>query len=149
MRIQIIPAQKKDSDFFLVLRNEPVMVQKSLNPTLVSSEQHKTWYHRSIHSKYRKLFVIIINRKRGGYIRFEERAHMNFVSICLLPEFRKKGYGPRAIDTAFQKTEIKKPVYAEIKFDNTASIKAFHKAGFTLLKEATPSCAISLFARSS
>jgi len=70
----------------------------------------------------------------AGQIRYQIDGQEAVVSVSLAPEQRGKGYGAEIIQLGTRKllaTTKTNTIHAYIKQDNTASVRAFIKAGFS------------------
>ncbi len=131
-KISLIPAKMDDAAAVWKWRNEKTTRAYSFNTAYIPLGEHKEWFAEAIKDKTRKLFVVTYGRKKIGFVRidFEAGPEMN---IALDKRYRKLGIGPRVIRIACGLAG--KSVVARIKAENTASIKAFGRAGFVISKE--------------
>ena len=73
------------------------------------------------HTQYYR--IAILNNKPCGYIGVIN----DDIRVCTHPDYQGKGIGAFMIK---ELTKIKSNIYAKIKIDNVASVKAFEKAGY-------------------
>lgn len=115
-------------------RNHANARRNSLNSDLISWSDHLKWFSSRMNDPSATIFIIYSGKTKVGSIRFEEKENMYRVSIVLAPEHTSKGISAdiiRAGTELFLKgKKVKKPVIAEVKENNIASIKAFKRAGF-------------------
>lgn len=135
-KITFRPATQKDSKFLFELRNDPSVRKKSATTHEIKWEEHDAWLTKSLKMPDRHLFIIKLGEKEIGQIRFDKETDSNTaeVSIALYSEHRGKGIGSQVLKEGcnFAFTKFKyDTLSARIKKENTASIKAFEKNGFT------------------
>lgn len=100
-------------------------------------EEHRNWMLSSLSSMNRTLYMILKNNKPAGVLRvdlFERVRDAYVISIYLNPRMVGAGVGSIAIEYV---SDIYRDslLYAEIFKENSASLRAFEKAGFTKTEE--------------
>lgn len=85
---------------------------------------HMKWFAEKINGHY---YVGEVDGIPVGEVRFETSAETT-ISVTVAEQWRGKGYGTELIKQGSQL--IGGTIYAYIKSDNVASIKAFSKAGY-------------------
>src|SRR3972149_6139660 len=115
-------------------RNHPEIRKNFFNTCIVSLEEHEKWFNAKIKAADTTIYMAFCKNNKIGSIRFEDRGEVIKASVMLNPDFLGKGFGSELIRTGIKQflTENKsdKPVVAEIKTENIASLKAFKRAGF-------------------
>ncbi|MBI5888761.1 MAG: GNAT family N-acetyltransferase [Deltaproteobacteria bacterium] len=115
-------------------RNHPEVRKNSFNMAPLIFKEHEEWFKRKIKNSDTTIYMACCGNDKIGSIRFEDNGEVEKVSVMLNPKFTGKGLGSKIIRIGTWKfiSEKKpgKPVVAEIKRDNIASIKAFERAGF-------------------
>lgn len=115
-------------------RNHPDIQSKSFNTNPILWVEHEKWFKAKINDPDTTIFMAYCGENSIGSIRFENKDDAVKVSVMLNPSFIGKGFGTEIIRLAVKKfvseKKSNKPIIAEIKKDNIASIKAFQKAGF-------------------
>jgi RimJ/RimL family protein N-acetyltransferase len=120
-------------DLFL-WRNHPDIRRNSLNMSKLSWEEHNRWFDEKIKDINTKSYIAYCDIDKIGTIRFEIKKDHIRTSVMLNPAFIGKGFGSklirRGIDKYIRETKPDRPIIAEIKKSNVASMKAFEKSGF-------------------
>jgi RimJ/RimL family protein N-acetyltransferase len=115
-------------------RNHTVIKKNFFYTKSISWEEHKRWLDTKIKDPNAQIYIAFCGGEKVGTVRFEDMDDTVKVSVMLNPDFLNKSLGSKIIGLAVKKfiNEMKtsKPLIAEIKKDNIASIKAFQKAGF-------------------
>ena len=129
---------KKDCRLIWQWANDPEVRAESFSQEPIAYEDHVKWFEAKLNDS-NCYFYIAENRSREsvGQIRFELKKDIAHISISLDCKYRGQGHGSKIIELAsktfFTVTEAK-AIHAYIKKDNTASIAAFKKAGFSAVK---------------
>ena len=123
-----------DMGDLLKWRNHPVIRENSFSTNAISLNEHERWFKKKIKDPSSKIYIACCGDGKIGMIRFDDHGDVIKVNVMLNPDFLNKGLGSKVIKLGVEKliSEIKldKPIVAEIKNDNIASIKAFQKVGF-------------------
>lgn len=133
-KISLRTATEADMADLLAWRNHPDTRGASFNTDPIAPETHEAWFKKKLASADTVIYIAISGTDKIGTIRFEDNGETIKTSVMLNPAFFGKGLGPKVISLATEKylreKSPAKPIVAEIKTDNTASLKAFAKAGF-------------------
>jgi len=131
-KIKLKKVDFSDIEFLWYLRNQPYVYKNSRRHRPVEWKEHINWIMPILLGFNKKeLFIVEHSNKKAGQIRFDYKNNEAEVSISLLKEFCGKGIGSRALKLAIAEIEKKaERVMAEVKKDNTASIKLFEKINF-------------------
>ena len=135
----------EDYDSTWVWANDPVTRSMSFSQESIAYSDHINWMQRKINDK--GVWLRVAERIRTnevlGIIRFEVNSDSDnaVISINLSPDFRGKGYGTMMIREAShlycRETGAKK-IMAFAKKENTASCRAFLKAGYSIRGDSDP-----------
>ncbi len=128
-------ATPEDLMFLFNLKNEKVVLQWSFDQNPVDLETHKKWFAKKISDPLTALYIVENDGQAIGQVRFDVGPDNSAViSIDISSAYRGKGYGTEAIkeslDVLFQSHPEVKTVNSFIFLANTASQRAFTKAGF-------------------
>lgn len=133
-------AQSSDAGILLRWRNDPSTRAASFHSNAVSDSEHEIWLERTLDNNLIDLWIVELDDQPAGQVRFdfEPTNDEATISFSLAPEFRGKRWATAVIETACRKVFLSDDVEiinAFIKPDNTASIRAFEKAGFVNLDQ--------------
>ena len=125
-----------DCIFLYNLRNKPETYKYFRNNYPVDFFDHLKWFSGLMANKSdKKLFVVFVDGKRAGQIRFDKiESNKAEISISILKELMGKhvmsSVFPEAAKSYLKENKSVKTLIAPIRKDNTASINFFRKFGF-------------------
>ena len=129
-------ADKSDNRDIWLWRNHPQVRCNFFNTKPVPWQEHKKWFSSKIKSPSTKIYIAKEGGRKIGVIRFELKNRYATVSVNLNPAFFGRGLGSKIIeigtDKFYNDTKLRNTIRAEIKKNNTASLKAFEKAGYEI-----------------
>jgi len=139
--ILIRKANNSDSPRILEWRNDPVTQKMSKNTSPVRPEDHEAWFMTMRNDPSRIIYIAEVDAKPVAMCRFDlisieeipPRNGLAEVSINLAPEIRGRGLSSEILSRAIERFfSDYRPLslIADIKEDNSASIRCFLKAGF-------------------
>lgn len=131
--MQIRPATIDDAKRLFDWRNDPVTRRNSRNMDTVAWCDHVSWLASTIERDDR---IFLIGESEGvpvGTIRFDRRLNDYEVSWTAAPEHRGQGHMKRLAMLAC--SQIKEPIYAEIKRTNLPTNNIIAACGFALIDE--------------
>lgn len=130
------PAAADDARLIWEWRNDPTTRAMSFQTDPVPWETHRDWFDRSRANPARRLWIAESTSEPVAMVRLDETGPgAGEISINVAPTARGRGVGPAALRLA---TDLAlapggcSVVVARIKPANTASIRAFQQAGYTL-----------------
>lgn len=151
-RLWLRPAQQADARQIWSWANEPIVRAASFNSDAISWEDHRRWFEDRL-SDPKTLILIGANKDDTpiGQVRFAVEADEATISVMVTGEQQGQGYGTALIDLGaaylFHRTDVR-VISAYIKVDNSASSRAFEKAGFTYVSDVTiRNCPAQLYTR--
>ena len=121
------PMTRDDARAIYEIASDPSTRRGFLNPSSFTWEEHKLWLERYLADPSRRFFVIEVESRVAGYVRFDHQE----ISIALAPWARGRSFSSRAIREGVVRSGFHR-VVAKILPENSASIRAFEKAGFVL-----------------
>ena len=114
--------------------NDPETRAVSFSGTSIAEDDHRNWFTKKLASPDDQLYIAVDTDDHPvGLVRFAVEGNRAVISINLDKAHRGKGYGTALIKQGCNHlftTSDAVEVDAFIKPENTASIKAFQKAGF-------------------
>ncbi len=123
-----------DASALFQWRNHPLVRTASLGTEEISWETHLAWLTASLQNPHRQLLIGEYGGVPVGVLRFDCHATQALVSIYLVPEKMGQGYGVRLLLAGREWVQQMLPtvltIRAEIRSENSASIKTFEKAGY-------------------
>lgn len=130
--------QLEDKDILFSWQNEVGARKYFTNPGVPSYKEHEYWFNKSINDPNRKLWIVLHNNEKAGYLRIDkvsEKLPNSFeVSIFISTEYREKGLSKRALK-AIQRMPAIGELFAKIDNRNDASKRLFTSAGFVCISE--------------
>jgi spore coat polysaccharide biosynthesis protein SpsF (cytidylyltransferase family)/ribosomal protein S18 acetylase RimI-like enzyme len=132
--LHLRPATEADASLLLAWRNDADAVRFSVTGASVSEAEHDAWFARYLVDPSGRIWIGEVDGAPVGQVRVDVRAAVGTVSIAVAPEERGHGYavtilesldGPLSAD--LQVTSL----VAEVENGNTASLRAFARAGFS------------------
>lgn len=128
-----------ETDIDLLFRwcNDPVVRNQSFNSSIISYEDHITWFNNKITSKSSMLYIFNVDEVPAGLVRFDRLVDETVIGVLIDTNFRGLGLASKMLSISVEEyiSKYKVSISAYIKNTNHASIKAFKKAGFIFSKE--------------
>ncbi len=128
---------KEYSNILNSWRSDDEARKMSLTQHLMSEDEFWNHYQKYFYLRDLPPLIALLDGKRVAFVGFDPYMDAAAISIALPKELRGKGIGTKvleAISPLVQDAGYRK-LYAEIRPENSASIRAFEKAGFTFEKE--------------
>jgi spore coat polysaccharide biosynthesis predicted glycosyltransferase SpsG/RimJ/RimL family protein N-acetyltransferase len=138
MPLEVRPARWDDSESLLRWANDPVTRQSSFHPEAIERHNHEQWLRKRLDHPDYHIVLGWVGTESVGSFRAERHAEGWVCSLVIAPEARGHGWATalvfKACHTLRQQHGLT-GIIAYIKAENTASIKAFTRAGFTFVQE--------------
>lgn len=132
-------ATEEDANRILEIRNDPLVRKNSIDQTIISLESHLEWFSKKyFKEKNNFCFVVEKDNRVIGYLRLDEEDNHYLLSIALDASYQGQGIGSFLLNGVLKKFNFKKPILAQVKKENLASINLFKNAGFKLKIEKDP-----------
>lgn len=130
--MQFRRATTEDLELTFNWANDPDVRLNSYSSDPIVFDNHKSWFYNKIQDSNSIYFIAEESNESIGQLRFEKVEDHVVIGVTIAPEQRGKGYGSGILrEGLIEYSKIwNLPVYAYIKVDNMASIKAFERAGF-------------------
>ncbi len=125
-------ATMADGETIFNWRNDAAVRSVSMDSSEILPETHRLWMQAITKDASRALLVAECSGQPVGIVRFDLNGDAATISIYRAPasEERRLGLIPRAVEwLADNRPDIRR-IVAEVKSDNTTSLRAFGSAGF-------------------
>ena len=140
--IKLRRATRKDCRLIWQWANDPDVRAVSFSPEPIVYEDHVKWFETKLNDAHCCIYIaedVAVNREieAVGQIRFDLKTQEAYISISLDRKFRGQGLGAQIMELAsrtYLASSDAKIIHAYIKKDNTVSLAAFKKAGFSSVK---------------
>ena len=130
------PAATADCRSVWTWRNEPTARAWSINSEPLPYATHVAWFTAALADPSVRMFIVHDAADGDvGYVRCRIEGDVADMSIGLAPAARGRGYGASALQCAAEQLFAGAGVRglrALVRPGNTASVRAFERAGFTL-----------------
>jgi len=133
-KLELHEISEKDCEILWKWSNDSVVRRFAFHCGPISWEEHKEWFETKIDDP-NCFYCIAIDGfgKQVGQIRFDVSDGIAETDISVIREKRGFGFGQQVIKSGVEwlcKRMFIHCVYALVKIENIASVKAFRKAGF-------------------
>ena len=127
--------------FLWRIRNDITSREFSINTNYISHEEHKKWLKNKLNSKVSIIFLVIIDKRNAGVVRFEKNLKLDFteISIILSPEYRGLGLSKNILKKTLNKVYLEHNInnfLANIHKSNLSSKNIFTSIGFKIIDNA-------------
>jgi len=127
-------ARPEDCDSMLEWRNDEETRRHIFETTLISPDDHRSWYNKAITNPDCLLLIGEIDNQPIGVLRFDLKADKAIVSVYLVPSNHGRGIGTQLIRSGTLWLKKNQPevklISARVLSNNKASLTAFKKAGY-------------------
>jgi RimJ/RimL family protein N-acetyltransferase len=133
MELKMRMAGEAEMEIYFNWTNDPMVRANSYQTDLVSRSEHANWFRRKLSDQNCILYYFSSGDQPVGQVRIEKGKQETVIGISVDQDFRGKGISPKMLELACRDFFEKNPgteIYAYIKEENSASLKAFIKAGF-------------------
>ena len=119
--------------------NDPVVRANSYSSAEISLEKHREWFTSKISDPSTAMYVFEKDSVPFGQIRFNIEGVRAKINFSVDKNFRGKRLGKYILEegakTLFKEYQGINEAYGYVFKSNTASIKAFHSAGYTFTRD--------------
>jgi RimJ/RimL family protein N-acetyltransferase len=129
------PATENDAALLLSWRNDPDTQAASRSTKAIEPVSHIDWLRLKLSSPATQILIAEDDGKPVGTVRVDFRGAYSELSWTVSPRERGNGVGTRMLAQAVRAILVR-PLRAEIKSANTASVRMAEKCGFRRLAEA-------------
>jgi UDP-2,4-diacetamido-2,4,6-trideoxy-beta-L-altropyranose hydrolase len=128
------PATENDAALLLSWRNDPDTRAASRSMESIEPACHIDWLRSKLSSPVTQILIAEDGGKPVGTVRVDFRGEYSELSWTVSPLARGNGVGTQMLVRAARAIPVR-PLRAEIKPGNTASVRMAEKCGFSLLGE--------------
>jgi RimJ/RimL family protein N-acetyltransferase len=138
MNLRYRQATEHDLDLYHGWANDPAVRAQSFNQGAIPYDTHCAWFRRRV-AATDGLMLVVEEAGSGepvGQVRFEDVPENATVGLSIAASQRGKGLAAEMLSQAtaeFQRRHPVRGVRAQIRLENTASRRAFEKAGYNLV----------------
>jgi len=139
VEVTLRAAAADDAERLFEWRNHPEIWRLGSAGRTVERDEHERWFAETLQSGERRQFIVEIDGRPAGQVRFERAAGgAAEISVYMLPESQGSGHGIAAIrqgTAAIMDTWGLDRVIACVRDDNPRGRSAFLKSGFELVQQ--------------
>lgn len=133
MELLLRRAVSEDSRFVWEVNNDPTTRARSTSTADIPWESHRPWFEKKVASPDVLFFIAERDRRPAAVARFEIAGNEATIGVAVAPWARGRGLGAWVIAAATDELSRNHPscrAVAWIRPENTASIRAFARAGY-------------------
>ncbi|MFD2247650.1 UDP-2,4-diacetamido-2,4,6-trideoxy-beta-L-altropyranose hydrolase [Pontibacter ruber] len=127
-------AAPDDLELLFSWANDREVRSRSFKSEPIPLENHTRWFHARLDNPDTKLYIAEIEGEPAAHIRFEISGKVATISYLIGENYRGKGLGHSMLLKGVERLKKQRPdvqqVEGLVQQDNTASVRAFEKAGF-------------------
>ena len=125
--------QNSDNKFIFELRKNLYIRKNFSHSNLNNYIDHLTWYNKVFKKNKKNFFFIIqINTKKIGYIKYEFIQKKYFISIAVEKNYQNQGVAKLALKES-EKFFKNKKIFAYVFIRNKKSLNFFISSGFKII----------------
>ncbi len=131
--VQLVPAGREHSAFFLACRNDEAAVRHSRSHRPIGRAEHAQWFSSVIDDPGVRMRIAMLSGEPVGTVRVEVRSGVGEVGIAVAPTFRGQGLGTALLEALLEDVSSDPQVTtltASVHTGNTPSMRAFARVGF-------------------
>jgi RimJ/RimL family protein N-acetyltransferase len=136
-------ATSDDMMLYFEWANDPDVRKNSFSQEPIPLEAHKDWFTRKLNDTNAVLYVLEVDGVPAGQIRFDLKNDEAEIGFSIAQQFRGKGLGSDILRYSCAALWRDKGTFllicGAVKTENTASNRAFERAGFTTSPTSTES----------
>lgn len=135
--IEFRKATPEDMAMVYEWSNDPLVRSNSYNSSNIDIDTHKKWFSSKIIDSRALFLIAVYDSQPAGIVRYEIGDSHTTVGVLVADGFRGKKLSPTLLKESAKEyfKQNKLPIFAYIKKENTASVKAFESAGYSYYKQ--------------
>lgn len=123
-----------DVDILFDWANEPAVRKNSFSSKTICYEEHKKWFEKLLENKNCRQYIYMYEGKEIGQARITVNGEEAEIGYSICAKMRGQGHGSKLLELVYRQVQQDFPrvqkLIGNVKPENTASQKAFVKAGF-------------------
>ena len=123
---------EKQMELYWIWANDKLVRKNAFNKEPITWDNHVEWFRGRLANKKCSLYLILVNKKPVGQVRFDDEDMFSRIDYSIAKQFRGRKLGKKLLGLAikeFQK-HSKQKILGEVIIDNIASSKIFESLGF-------------------
>lgn len=124
----------KDKNFLYDLRNQSDVIKNSIKQKKIKYKEHEKWIKNQFEKKINFNFIVLFNKKKIGYLRFDKIKDSFYVNIALIKKARDKGFAKKALLLG-EKKILSKNLYSRVLKNNQKSLLLFRSCNYYIVNE--------------
>ncbi|MFH4963799.1 UDP-2,4-diacetamido-2,4,6-trideoxy-beta-L-altropyranose hydrolase [Gaetbulibacter sp. M235] len=130
-------ATKEDMLLVYNWSNDPLVRQNSFNTQEIELVNHEKWFNQKIEDDKVLFLIALFDNQPVGVVRYEIKEDQTIIGVLVAENFRGNKLSSSFLSESakyyFKQNHL--PIFAYIKEENKASIKAFESAGYSFYKK--------------
>jgi ribosomal protein S18 acetylase RimI-like enzyme len=136
MKLKVRSAHLRDAQRICEIRNEPQALAVAANQGTIPLTQHIGWFKKKYFSQDNNhCYVVELDDNVVGYCRFDHEDKHYLISIAIDSSTHGKGVGTFLLKHSIEQLKSTRPIHAEVRKNNSTSIRLFQRAGFRKISE--------------
>lgn len=127
--MKVRPVRPEDAGLLLQWRNDPETRSASVQRAVVTAAEHARWFQQKLADPRCQILIGFVDGVPVGQVRFDLSDGEATIAIVVAPAERGRGHGASLLREGCRAVSASRFV-ARIRPENTASLRAFAKAGF-------------------
>jgi RimJ/RimL family protein N-acetyltransferase len=140
-RISLRRTTADDMMLYFAWANDPEVRANSFTQDIITLEAHERWFASKLADENTVMYVFECDGVPAGQIRFALANGAAEIGFSIAKEFRGKGLGTeilrRSCEMLWNERGTNLIIRGAVKTANTASSRAFERAGFTTMDDST------------
>ncbi|MCH8905203.1 MAG: GNAT family N-acetyltransferase [Bacteroidetes bacterium] len=131
------PVEEDDCELIFNWANDPFTRENSFNTESINWDEHIIWFANKLRTDNCLFYIFFYNEKAVGQVRIDISNDEGVINFSVDRQFRRHGYGTTMLEILPDIVEGVRPgtrLTGTVKADNQASIKAFERAGYKILR---------------
>ena len=128
-------AGERDCGMLFVWANDPVVRCNAFQTAHIPFETHQEWFRKVLEDNTIWQYILYHRQIPVGQIRLNIEKGVGKIDYSIAPDMRGRGFGSNGLELIKEKAENEitgvTKLMGQVKHQNTASIKAFERCGYT------------------